>query len=434
MASKPASARPKNAILIRRRQKPTVNKDVGAGINSEESNMARFGPVYEENETDANSKAKQSAWDHIVDKKSDGDEAKLKKVYERSIADIEGEAIGSYDPRMKLKPCESFRWMMVRDGCFFLHIALHILGAWDVLGYPPQHPYFGKKSDSSSWLPAMFWVGNQIPCVVIRALMKQTFFQTVIEKGRWKCPTDDLEKLALYITVVEPELERPKRMGIFQRKPAQFRDGEPPSNILDALHSLVLGSGDNDPIHAEMKEFRDLEAGRGDRKIKIPSAGELNKSGISLRMAKGSGITNIRFQNLGFCAYLYLPPFTINANTERIFTVLASYELNLNESDREVTSYLRFMRDLSHTYKDFKILQRKGIIQVKDDELKGTMVSMLHKIIHSHRSRLTLNFRHTRRKLEDYGGPPWRLISFFLGVLAVVQTIFTILSYFFPHK
>ncbi|KAH6834674.1 hypothetical protein C2S53_019816 [Perilla frutescens var. hirtella] len=416
-----------------------------SGLKSPDDNpepgLARFGPVYGE-DTEANVKAKDSAWKHILEK-SGVDEAE--RVYMRSIADIEQQALDSYDravvEKLKLKRGKEFRRMMVRDGCFFLQLSLHVLGAAELLDYSEQNPYFRKGSDSSSWIPAMFFVGNQIPCAVIRALMKQDFFKNVIDGGsktgmwqrqrqRW---TDekDLTKLVLYQMVVEPELE--KRVGFFSKSRHESRESAP-SNILHALHSSLLGPGDNDPIYSEMKEFHDLEDGREDSDVKIPSAGELHKLGITLRKAKSNGITNIHFQNRVFWARLELPPLTIDSHTKDLLTSLAKHEQNLSESDREVTAYLRFMRDLAPTYKDFKILEKKGIIHVKDEELKRNMVHMLDNIVTTHKSSFTLNFRQTRRKITGYGGPPWRLISIALAVLTIVQTIFTVLSYFIPRK
>lgn len=427
---------PKSTIRrLKLRDDDNDNAEAGPTSNLEEeevSKLARFGPMYGD-DTEANRKAKASAWDHILGKSRAGDGDETRQIYLSSIRRIEKEAMESYDGVFPSeKPKSEFRWMMVRDGCFFLQLALHILGAGDLLDYPAQNPYFGKKSDSTSWIPAMFFVGNQIPYVVIRALMKQSFFQDVIRRGRWQCPTDNLAKLVLYLAVVEPERPCPRLLSkLMMIKPRRLP--ESPSNILHILHALLLGPGDNDPVYSEMKEFHDLEAGSEDSSIKIPSAGELYKLGIKLRKSE-AGISSIRFKNLGYAAYLHLPPFIVDAHTEVMLASLANHERSLSKSDREVTAYLRLMRDLVRTYKDFKILEKKGIIQVKEEKLKGGMVHMLNNLVTTHNSTFTLSFRQIRHKIKDYGGPPWRLISIILGVLAIVQTIFTVLSYFIPRN
>lgn len=405
-----------------------------------EAGLPRFGPIYGD-DTEAYRTAKHLAWGHILIGDSEGH-------YLSSISRIQATAVEFYDPtvkeKMKLASYE-FVQRMARDGCFFLQLALHVLGCGDLLGYSDEHPYFGKHTDIDSdyWIRAMFTVGNQIPHVVIRALAKQAFFRKAIkkgiERGTLRQPPKGLPKLMLYLTVVEPEdNNKPRRLIsslystlTFQEPPPRLPDA--PTDLLHALHSYFLGSR-NDPVYSEIKEFRDLEAGREqDEEIRFPSAGELLKSSIRLRKGK-NGIANIHFQNLYFRSYLYVPPFIINAHTEHVLRTLTSYEQNLDDNDREVTAYLRFIRDLAQTYKSFKILEKKGIIQVEEEELKYTVVDMLNKFVASQKCNYTISFRHIRNKIKDYGGPPWGLISFLLGVFTFVQTLFTVLSYFRPPK
>lgn len=374
-----------------------------------EARLPRFGPVYGKDIL-AIQTAKDLAWEHILQVEDDTEDD-----YLSSIMKIQTEAMESYDTT-RLKPGSEFQWMMLKDGCFFLHLALYILGAGPHLRYSDQHPYFGKDRDSSYWIPSMFFVGNQIPYVVISALLKHKFFQNVIHGCKWRRPPQDPAKLVLYRIVVEPELNTPALLS-------------PRSDILHALHCLLLGPGNNDPLYSEMKEFPDLEAGGDDNHIRFPSAGELLKSGIWLRKAH-KGITNIHFRNLIIHARLYVPPLTIDNDTEHVLRSLASYEQNLNESDREVTAYFRFMRDLAPTYKDFKILERSGIIEVKENESKYTMLITLNQLVASHKCNFTLNFRDTRRKIAEYEKPPWGIISLLVGLITMVNTTFAVLSYF----
>lgn len=88
-----------------------------------------------------------------------------------------------------------------KDGCLFLQMGLFILGRSKQLGYPPDDELFGKKHNSKEmtrWIKSMFFVGNQIPFLVLKELMKQHFFQNVIKEGKGDEFPSDLSKRVLH--------------------------------------------------------------------------------------------------------------------------------------------------------------------------------------------------------------------------------------------
>ncbi|KAL0293783.1 UNVERIFIED_CONTAM: hypothetical protein Scaly_2575400 [Sesamum calycinum] len=142
-------------------------------------------------------KYKLEAWEH-VQKNSDERPAVTIGIYTSAVRLIEEEAKSCYadDGVTKSLTGPQFREMMIEDGCFFLQLALYLLGGSQQLGYPADHDIFSKRSNHprfrevKNWIEAMFLVGNQIPLVVLKELIKQSYFQKVIKAGKWKQPSE----------------------------------------------------------------------------------------------------------------------------------------------------------------------------------------------------------------------------------------------------
>ncbi|KAH6801372.1 hypothetical protein C2S52_001836 [Perilla frutescens var. hirtella] len=104
-----------------------------------------------------------------------------------------------------------FRWMMIKDVCFFMQLALVIVGCGERLGYPETDPIFGreqKKEDMRKWIVVIFYVGNQIPLLVLRVLMEQKIFKEVIATARLDRPPSGLCEKVLYDVLILPSLGR----------------------------------------------------------------------------------------------------------------------------------------------------------------------------------------------------------------------------------
>ncbi|PIN00199.1 hypothetical protein CDL12_27300 [Handroanthus impetiginosus] len=393
---------------------------------------------------------KDEAWDQILKKNPDEDESEVRASYLNEIKKIEKDARNSYAAPILdvLKPSD-FHWMTIIDGCFFLQLALHILGGAQLLDYPEKHAYFGlniEEKANARRIQAMFFVGNQIPCVVISALMKQPFFQDIIdrgiEEGIWKQPPSDLPRMVLYLLIVHPELEARGMISspsFFSRFTGHKNEvphcRENPLDLLHAWHCLVQGPR-NDTLDSETDDALDIEAGVEDfdKNYKFPSATELKQKGIGLTKAK-EGIREIHFgKNYLFFPSLYIPPFTFDKDTEPILQYLQSYEIQqkIGNQKHEVNAYILFMADLIQTHQDVNILESKGIIQVKKREQKERLPRMLSKLASSEGIVFTQNLRLTRAAIEDYSPLPRHLVSLAL-LFGLIQTVFTILQYFAPR-
>ncbi|KAL9161901.1 hypothetical protein ABFS82_07G051700 [Erythranthe guttata] len=359
-----------------------------------EDSHPRFGPVYRVDQPSVEA-TKVKAWEHVLKKSLEKDPSLdqeiIKEIYTSAIRNVEQEAKEIYTE--KLSGTESsFRLMMIRDGCFFLQLALLILGCSNQLGYADNDPIFGpkiNKKDVKKWIEAMFYVGNQIPLVILNELMKQTFFQEVIKNAKWDAPRTSLCKKVLYEVLVSPALKRDRGLSLVERVMGKGNEHilmehrHQSSDILHGLQNMVIGlaepldrpsserkvvdddqidleandedvgddermfpieiddgdgDGDGDGEGASSTEGRirllldaiGLSSSAKDRKRIFPSATELLRAGIRIKKLKSGGARRIRFTSyhLWPWAYLYLPVLFADDNAETILANLKTYELS----------------------------------------------------------------------------------------------------------
>ncbi|PIN20163.1 hypothetical protein CDL12_07151 [Handroanthus impetiginosus] len=354
-----------------------------------------FGPIYYNKD---NASAKEEAWQHVV-KNTPGRAAITTEAYMSAIREIEKSARDSYAGEEADRFTDSqFRLMMILDGCFFLQLALYVLGGAQQLGYLADHNIFGKSrsdpryKDVKEWIEAMFFVGNQLPLVVLKQLMKQSYFQKVINEWKAKQPSE-LSRRALYELLLLPEKRSysPRMWGAVKSLWEKVFDSrirwmlqQKPNDLLHGLHLLVLGpqldpiggGGEDEEAEEEEEEDQDLESqqqldnslGASDE-MTLYSATELRQAGIHFLLSRGIGSRSIHFTNsIFFChgyAILHLPAIVMDDDTELMFKCLRNYEISqkLDMSKREICSYLQFMSELIQTPDDARILASKGIIQ-----------------------------------------------------------------------
>lgn len=183
----------------------------------------------------------------------------------------------------------------------------------------------------------------------------------------------------------------------------------------------------------------------------IPSATELQEAGVKLKKLEISGgsFFDIKFNN----GVLEIPLLNIEDRSESIFRNLIAYEQyrHINHL-RYFTAYVSFMDNLINSPKDVELLRRRGIIQhfLGDDEAVSTMFNKLCDCViasDSYYEEILRNLNnHCGRRQNvwiaklrhNYFNSPWALISFlaaaFLLLLALTQTIFSILSYTSTRK
>ncbi|XP_027165904.1 uncharacterized protein LOC113765857 [Coffea eugenioides] len=405
----------------------------------------RFGPFYREDESEVS--GKKEAWDKVLEKSGGRNRNRTIENYLFATRRVEKRARASYADAggvVRNLTESQFRWMMIEDGCFFLQLALFILGASsEQLGYPGNHIIFGnkkKKEDVNRWIEAMFFVGNQIPLVVLNEFMKQSFFQDILKVVNWETPSQ-LPKRILYELLVLPAREHVANQTVASPKPRG--EEQQPTDLLHALHSFMLDPGRSlsnvNLVDADTGDV-DLGDSRGVHGAKdlTLSASELNKKGIRFRKVKKVGCTEISFTDYFIFARLYLPVFTVGDDTELVFKSLKHYEESQQQgkSKREVRSYLQFMNDLICTYEDVKLLAKKGIIKADNPYHKEKLPTILSNLAGQDK-HTTPNLHLLRIQLRDYNIAPWerfKLLAILLFILTLIQTVFAVLAYFRPPR
>ncbi|KAG8369849.1 hypothetical protein BUALT_Bualt14G0056400 [Buddleja alternifolia] len=396
----------------------------------------RFGPIYYR--TDEDLKDKKKAWQHVLDNTPNCRAAVTTENYLSAVRLIENEARNCYpDGETDFLTGSEFRWMMIFDGCFFLQIALHLLGKSQQLGYPPDDTLFGKSTinarfrDAKDWVESMFLVGNQIPLVVLKELMKQSYFKKVIKEGKWEEPSE-LYRKALYELLFVSRL--------------RWLHQQQPTDLIHGLHLLVLGpelnSTNNEEDEDEYEE-EDVEAQHEaddslvalDDKVSS-SATDLKQKGIHFWVSREKGSRGICFTNTMWLLHgypiLHMPPILMNEDTELMLSCLRNYEISqkLSMSKREICSYLRFMSELIRTPGDAKIMSKKKIIQ-GEDKLRHKLPGILRRL--ASKDTYNQNLRVVKLKISDYSPPIWKkywhIISLGL-IITVLQTVYTILPYY----
>ncbi|PIN25699.1 hypothetical protein CDL12_01552 [Handroanthus impetiginosus] len=415
-----------------------------------------FGPIYYKKDDVS---AKKEAWQHVL-KNTPGGAAVTTEIYLSAVREIEKSARDSYAREEADRFTDSqFRWMMIFDGCFFLQLALYVLDGSQQLGYRADHNIFGKSrsdpryKDVKKWIEAMFFVGNQLPLVVLKRLMKQSYFQKVINEWKPRQPSD-LSRRALYGLLLLPEKRSysPRMWGAVKSLWEKVFDSrihwmlqQKPNDLLHGFHLLVLGpqlDSIGEEEGGEEEEDQDLESQQLGNSLGATgemtsfSATNLRQAGIHFLLSRGIGSRSIHFTNsIFFChgyAILHLPPILISDDAGLMFQCLRDYEISqkLDRSKREVCSYLQFMSELIQTPDDAKILASKGIIQ-GNPKFKHKLPGILRGL--PSRDTYNQNLRVVKLKINDYTPPIWKkywhIISFGFA-LTILQTVYTVLPYY----
>ncbi|XP_043706320.1 uncharacterized protein LOC122655978 isoform X2 [Telopea speciosissima] len=386
------------------------------------------------------------SWKHVL-RSTGGNESHTSRLYKEAVGRVEKKARAVYveeDTTSK----DEFVQIMIEQGCFILQVVLCSLGGPKLLGYPPNDPFFGEnrwnKEQIRRWVTSIFSVKKQIPLVVLKVLMKQSFFQKVLKSGKWKRPKD-LARMALYDFVVEPMLDEPvnhrssirRLLGFLFNKRRSRRFHQEPVTPLHALWLLLTGpvgsrrgGGAN---HIEEDEADHLYTTLSS----VRSIMELQSSGIAFKSDEGLGTRQITFTKRMLDAHLYLPCIYMEHDTMALFQNLIDYEaaVGMDINGREISAYISFMKELIRSRDDVKVLVQQGIIDTNPDfenELPGKLWSLdTLEVGNSH------NLVSIRRQIRRYVRPSIRAKMVNLVVIGVfltlVQTIYTALSYHHPH-
>ncbi|XP_042988738.1 UPF0481 protein At3g47200-like [Carya illinoinensis] len=179
----------------------------------------------------------------------------------------------------------------------------------------------------------------------------------------------------------------------------------------------------------------------------IPNVIELQEAGVKFNKAETGNLFHIKFNN----GIMEIPPLNILDNTESVFRNLIAYEQHSQQSNLNyVTDFATLMDYLINTPKDVELLRRNGIINswMGDDEVVSNMFNKICCYTHFSRDFYYADIikqvnKHCHRRWNvrmaklrrDYFNSPWALLSVLAAILllllAIAQTVFSILSYVF---
>ncbi|KAL3507534.1 hypothetical protein ACH5RR_032916 [Cinchona calisaya] len=302
--------------------------------------------------------------------------------------------------------------MMVMDGCFFLLLAFSILGAGTDLKFPENDPVFGTgcvNYDMHKWLKSMFFVGNQIPFMVLEKLMNLSFFKGLKTTLEFRQQLE-LGKRTLHKFLIVGQTPKP-------------------TDLIHCLQSIILG-----PIDVSNKAV-----GKKDDDIEdIVSASKLSKCGIKFRKLEGElGIRAVKYECNTFGAVLYLPVLKVDRNTQLLVKCLLKYETVQEPRgfEPEASSFFKFMRELIRASQDIEVLESEGIIQGQSHSLLGLLTTLDGMVSSS-------DMHYVKR--EIVGNRPWQwqkplkwmafiftTLTFLFGFM---QMNYGILAYYKPGK
>lgn len=360
-------------------------------------NLWVFGPHYRAKELDFRRNAKEDALNFVLEKSG----CTLPNLL-NTLEEIEEAARTTYaDDTLDNLQSVEFQEMMAIDGCFFLLLAFSILGmgsSGTEVGFPEKHLIFGVgcvTEEMDQWLESMFFIGNQIPVIVLEEIMKLKFFQELKRGKQWKKPLDFVRRALYNFLMVE---NQPK-----------------PVDLIHCLQSVFLGVKSGSHVTLPIMN---LDA--GDAVEEIPSAMELSKLGIKFKNLEGElGSRGIHYEHSALNDLLYLPVFKVDRYTELIIKCLHKYEMVQASRgiEPEATSYFKLLSELIRTPQDVEVLYSQGVIQGRLEGLPVLLSSFAG-------MQLSENLRHVRQEIRSHPLHHWwKRIYPMLKLIAVIATV-----------
>jgi len=343
--------------------------------------------------------------------------------YVAAMRGLEAQARRYYDQTVSLGE-DAFVEMLLLDGCFIVELICKLTTSGLQQG-DQNDPVIGNLLILSRISYDILLLENQLPFCV---LLKLSSMAMPNEKVPF------IDKASGFFEWMYPgsRLERSNTISSHECK-----------HLLDLVyHKWLLRSPSELPSGIEAKNTK-LEF--------IRSAKELKDAGIKFGKQEGSfGLfLGVRFEK----DMIKIPCLKIDDTTESLFRNLIAYEQCSQRQHLYVTDYITLMDCLINTREDVRILRHRGIIEngLGDDEMVCTLFNKLGiNVMISDRGRFYYAQlfegveKHCAQRRNvwlvklrrNHFNSPWSLISFLaaltLLLLTLVQTVFTVMSYFKP--
>ena len=332
--------------------------------------------------------------------------------YVTAMIGLEGIARQFYDQSEVSLGQDEFVEMLLLDGCFIVEFIRKYTNGTD-----DDDPVFKAPWILSSTATDMLLLENQLPFLVLQELFTMTSEQN----------EEDLFGMAFsFCRQIFPGLENHTIH---------------PQNRYKHLLDMLYYSGYQLPDSSGSPNDNNWHL--------IRNAKELQEAGIKFKKREGSSrLFDVDFLENGT---IEIPCLKINDTTESLFRNLVAYEQCSLCKHLYVTDYITLMDCLINTQEDVQILRHSGIIEngLGDDGMVCSLFNNLGiNVILSHCRYFCYNKvfngveEHCNRKRNvwmaklkhDYFNSPWALLSFLAAValllFTLVQTVFTVMSYF----
>lgn len=325
---------------------------------------------------------------------------------------------------------EAFIEMMLLDGCFIIELIRNFQQIPEIEG-----SYEGgicRNLNMLSLTRDLLLVENQLPFFVLQELFKMT---------RMRCEDEEENESVFIHMVIDFFSETMPGPGLVQSRSIPHQNIK---NLVGLVHDSWL------PSPELINQYMTSSSTYNDWNF-IRTATELNNAGIIFKNIekhkdKKTSMFDIRFEK----GVLFMPTIRIEDNTDSILRNLVSYEQwHSDVNPRYVTDYVVFMDCLINSKKDVELLCRAGVIDnwLGDDKAVAGVFNKLGECVElfedNFYSEVFIGVRkHCGRKWNvwmanlrhDYFKTPWSMISFlaagFLLLLTVIQTLYTVLSYY----
>lgn len=332
--------------------------------------------------------------------------------YIEAMRGVEGKAREFYDQSEVSLGQDEFVEMLLLDGCFIVEfIRKHTNGTDD------DDPVFKAPWIRSSTATDMLLLENQLPFLVLRELFTMTS-----EKNE-----EVLFGMAFsFCRQIFPGLGN-----------HTIHPQNPYKHLLDMLYysgyQLPDSSGSLNDNNWHL----------------IRNAKELQEAGIKFKKREGSSrLFDVVFLKNGT---IEIPCLKIDDTTESLFRNVVAYEQCSQRQHLYVTDYITLMDCLITTQEDVQILRHSGIIVngLGDDGMVCSLFNNLgknvilsdpldfcyHEVFDGVKEHCKGKCNLWMAKLKrDYFNSPWALLSFLAAValllFTLVQTVFTVMSYF----
>ncbi|KAJ8763214.1 hypothetical protein K2173_025599 [Erythroxylum novogranatense] len=375
------------------------------------------------------------------------DESSIAK-YVEALNELNKRAANSYEKGLleERRP-DDFLEIMLVDGCFIVELIRK--GVVEKESSGDDDPIFRSEMTLFSLKHDLLLLENQLPFFILQKLFDMTLLSN--EESNLK------QMIFRFFRILPgPGYSRGEEHNL-SKVPARHLLGLMHDNWLPSPQGVkaYLNKTDQEKQKTKCVVCLSIDCGlicrnetskEDDAKTHIRCATELHEAGIKFRRGEKCSVFDIKFAN----GVLEIPKLSIEDKTEYLLRNLIAYEQFWKDDICHVIDYIKFIDCLINSNKDVELLCRSGIIDnwLGDDEVVASVFNRLLDNVRLSHERSFYSEIYVKvnkycgrewnvwkaKLRHDYFNSPWALLSFlaavFLLLLTVLQTVYSILSFY----